>query len=50
MGKGYGRNKLGDLGGEFIGGWDDGGGVDWCGGLLRCEEDLFGCDEEWFEK
>ncbi|EBQ6099578.1 phage tail protein, partial [Salmonella enterica subsp. enterica serovar Typhi] len=41
LAKAYPTNKLPDLRGEFIRGWDDGRGVDAGRALLRLQDDSF---------
>ncbi|HAL2204384.1 phage tail protein [Escherichia coli] len=50
LAKAYPTNKLPDLRGEFIRGWDDGRGVDSSRGLLTSQDHLFASHEHWFDK
>ncbi|HAN1139228.1 TPA: phage tail protein [Escherichia coli] len=50
LAKAYPTNKLPDLRGEFIRGWDDGRGVDSSRGLLTSQDHLFASHGHWFDK
>ncbi|EPC3712526.1 phage tail protein [Escherichia coli] len=50
LAKAYPTNKLPDLRGEFIRGWDDGRGVDSSRGLLTSQDHLFASHEHWFDQ
>lgn len=50
LAKAYPTNKLPDLRGEFIRGWDDGRGVDSSRGLLTSQDHLFASHWHWFDK
>ena len=50
LAKAYPTNKLPDLRGEFIRGWDDGRGVDSSRGLLTSQGHLFASHGHWFDK
>lgn len=50
LAKVYPTNKLPDLRGEFIRGWDDGRGVDSSRGLLTSQDHLFASHGHWFDK
>ncbi|HHK9424676.1 TPA: phage tail protein [Escherichia coli] len=50
LAKAYPTNKLPDLRGEFIRGWDDGRGVDSSRSLLTSQDHLFASHEHWFDK
>ena len=50
LAKAYPTNKLPDLRGEFIRGWDDGRGVDSSRGLLTSQDHLFASHGHWFYK
>ncbi|EPD1039178.1 TPA: phage tail protein [Escherichia coli] len=50
LSKAYPTNKLPDLRGEFIRGWDDGRGVDSSRGLLTSQDHLFASHGHWFDK
>lgn len=50
LAKAYPTNKLPDLRGEFIRGWDDGRGVDSYRGLLTSQDHLFASHGHWFDK
>ncbi len=50
LAKAYPTNKLPDLRGEFIRGWDDGRGVDSSRGLLTSQDHLFASHGHWFDQ
>ncbi|MCQ4169768.1 phage tail protein [Hafnia paralvei] len=50
LAKAYPTNKLPDLRGEFIRGWDDGRGVDSSRGLLTSQDHLFASHSHIFSK
>ncbi|EMJ9336113.1 phage tail protein [Escherichia coli] len=50
LAKAYPTNKLPDLRGEFIRGWDDGRGVDSSRSLLTSQDHLFASHGHWFDK
>ncbi|EGB89737.1 phage Tail Collar Domain protein [Escherichia coli MS 117-3] len=50
LAKAYPTNKLPDLRGEFIRGWDDGRGVDSSRGLLTSQGHLFASHGHWFDQ